>query len=548
MGFNKKKGISTVAVLLVLAIFNAVASLLPIERTLTFWLGYSFATIAAVLMLVSLIFLFDSNYKEKMFLRLPVVKLAWGYYILQTGIATSEITGFSAPYLPALIINSCLTGFFIIALLASSAAGETIEKQDAYIAQKTLFLKNMQGTISSIKTTDQELSEKLKKLSEDFRFSDPMSHSMLGELEKQIEAKVVMLKSEIKDKERAAESIECISDLLSERNQKCRLYKNVKEKTSDKDNSGVKYVATTIGILGAIVTIALIVCCVIIPNNIYNSGMSLYEKGEFEEAIIVFEGLDGFSDSERMVIACETGIKENRYAAAQKLFKDKEYDAAITAFEDLGNYKDSKEMIESVKQKITEDKYALAESCFNSQNYVEAIKLYTELGEYRDSKQMLEKIQNRLATDDVLYYGSYQGTPIAWQVIKTESDRMLLIAKDSVCDLPFHDEIKNVKWNESSLYSWLNNDFINAFSEEQQSSIIAGSASGVGSKVFLLGKNDVEDIENKAILKSDKDWWLCTKAETETNAMFVTQSGELTKEGEVVVRAKGVRPCIWIGL
>lgn len=548
MGFNKKKGISTVAVLLVLAIFNAVAFLLPIERTLTFWLGYSFATIAAVLMLVSLIFLFDSNYKEKMFLRLPVVKLAWGYYILQTGIAASEITGLSAPYLPALIINSCLTGFFIIALLASSAAGETIEKQDAYIARKTLFLKNMQGTISSIKTTDQELSEKLKKLSEDFRFSDPMSHSMLGELEKQIEAKVVMLKSKIKDKERAMESIECISDLLSERNQKCRLYKNVKEETSDKDNSGVKYVATTIGILGAIVTIALIVCCVIIPNNIYNAGMSLYEKGEFKEAITVFEGLDGFSDSEKMVVACETGIKDNKYAAAQKLFKDKEYDAAITAFEDLGNYKDSKEMIESVKQKITEDKYALAESCFNSQNYVEAIKLYTELGEYRDSKQMLEKIQNRLATDDVLYYGSYQGTPIAWQVIKTESDRMLLIAKDSVCELPFHDEIKNVKWGESTLYSWLNNDFINAFSEEQQSSIIAGSASSVESKVFLLGEDDIEDIDNKAILKSGKDWWLCTKAETETNAMFVTQSGELTKEGEVVVRAKGVRPCIWIGL
>ena len=548
MGFNKKKGISAVAVLLVLSIFNAVAFLLPIEHTLTFWLGYSFATVAAVLMLVSLIFLFDSAYKEKMFFRLPLVKLAWVYFILQTGIAAWEITGFSVPYLPALITNSCLTGFFIIALLASSAAGEAIEKQDAHIAQKTLFLKNIQGIISSIKTTDEELSEKLKKLSEDFRFSDPMSHSMLGELEQQIEAKVVMLKSEIKDKEKATESIECISDLLSERNQKCRLYKNVKEKISDKDNSGVKYVATTIGVLGAIATIALVMCCVVIPNNIYKAGMSLYENGEFEEAITVFEGLDGFSDSEKMVIACETGIKDNKYEEAQKLFKDKEYDAAITAFESLGNYKDSKEMIESVKQKITEDKYALAESYFNSQNYVEAIKLYIELGEYRDSKQKLEKIQNRLATDDVLYYGSYQGNPIAWQIIKTENDRMLLIAKDSVCDLPFHDEIKNVKWNESSLYSWLINDFINAFSEDQLSSIIAKSVDGVESKVFLLGEDDIEDIENKTILKSDKDWWLCTKAETETNAMFVTKNGQLTKEGEVVVRAKGVRPCIWIGL
>ena len=109
--------------------------------------------------------------------------------------------------------------------------------------------------------------------------------------------------------------------------------------------------------------------------------------------------------------------------------------SAIVAFESLGNYKDSKEMIESVKQKITEDKYALAESHFNTQNYVEAIKLYKDLGEYKDSKQKIEKISNRLATDDIIYYGSYQGKPIAWQVIKTENDRMLLIAKDSIISL-----------------------------------------------------------------------------------------------------------------
>ena len=249
-----------------------------------------------------------------------------------------------------------------------------------------------------------------------------------------------------------------------------------------------------------------------------------------------------------MVIACETGIKDNKYKDAQKLFNDKEYDAAITAFESLGNYKDSKEMIESVKQKITEDKYALAESHFNSQNYVEAIKLYKELGEYKDSKQKIEKISNRLATDDVLYYGSYQGNPIAWQVIKTENDRMLLIAKDSVCDLPFNDEIKNVEWSESSLCAWLNNDFMNAFSENQLSSIVAEKIDGTDHKAFLLEENDIEDIENKKVLSSNSDWWLRTKAKAETNAMFVTKNGQLIKDGENVVRAKGVRPCIWIKL
>lgn len=282
---------------------------------------------------------------------------------------------------------------------------------------------------------------------------------MLEELEKQIEARVIMLKSEITDKEKAQESIECISDLLKERNQKCKLYKNVKEDKTVSDNSGVKYVSVTIGILGTIAALVAIICCVIIPNNIYKTGVSLYESEKYKEAAEIFESLDGFADSKKMLIACDEGIKSVKYSDAQKLFKDKEYEQAISIFEDLGNYKDSKEMIESVKQKIAEDKYNLAESKFNSQDYYDAIKLYTELGNYKDCKEKIEKIQNRLASDDVLYFGTYNGNPIAWQVVKNENNRMLLIAKDSVCELPYNDEIKDVKWNECSLNDWLNNEW-----------------------------------------------------------------------------------------
>lgn len=435
-----------------------------------------------------------------------------------------------------------------MAILASSVAGEAIEKQEEHIAQKVFFIKNMQNVVSQIKTPDDELAKELKKLQEDIRFSDPMSHSMLEELEKQIEAKAVMLKSEIGDKDKAREAIECISDLLKERNQKCKLYKNVKEDRSDKNNSGVKYVSVTVGILSAIAAIALIICCVIIPNNIYKTGVSLYESEKYEEAAEVFESLNGFGDSEKMLTACDEGIKSVKYSDAQKLFKEKEYEQAISAFEALGNYKDSKEMIESVKQKITEDKYAVAESNFENQNYVDAIKLYTELGDYKDSKQKIEKIQNRLATNDVLYYGTYNEKPIAWQVIKSENNHMLLIAKDSVCELPYNDEIKDVEWNESSLYKWLNGEFVQSFSEEQQSNILSQKIDGVECKVFLLQKSDIKSIENKKILASNQDWWLLTKAEEQAKALFVSKTGNLNEDGETVVRAKGVRPCIWIEL
>ncbi len=504
MGFNKNKGISAVAIILVLGIFNAIAFLLPLTHTLTFWMGYGFTTISAIIMLASLLFLFDTNDKEQEFLRLPLVKLAWGYFIIQTILGILEITNFFAAYLPILIINCCLTGFYIIAILGSQAAGDSIEKQDAQVAEKIYFINNMQVLLSSVKTTDATVESAIHTLSEDFKYSDPMSHSMLSELEKQIEVKVISLKSEILDKDKTLVAIESISDLLKERNQKCKLLKNVKEPISQKDNSGVKYVATILGVFGIIATIVLIVLCVAIPKNQYDEGMALYEAELFEEAIVVFEKLDGFSNSKIMIDTC--------------------------------------------KKNITERDYDIAEGYFNKQEYIEAIIIYSSLGDYRDSKQKIEQIQNRLTTDDVFYYGSYGNKSIAWQVVETKDNKMLLISQNSICELPYNDEIKNVSWNESSLNFWLNNEFMSAFSVEQSSNILETDVDGNKYKVFLLSKEEIDDIENKKILKSDKDWWVRTKAETNTNAMFVSNTGKLSEIGDEIVRSKGVRPCIWLDL
>ena len=261
MNFNKKKGVSTVAIIFFLAIFNTAVFLLPLKHTLTFWIGYSFAVVSAAILLACLLFLFDSQHKERMFLQLPLAKLGWAYFVLQIMLCFWEISGTSGTYLSALVINSCLTGVYIIAILASTVAVESIEKQDAYIAQKEFCIKNMQAIVSRIKTPDENLVRNLKSLQDEIKFSDPMSHSRLEEIEKQIEAKAIMLKSEINDKDTAAESINCISELLKERNQKSKLNKNVKDDKYDntgKDNSGVKYVAVTIGVFGAMLIAVLI--------------------------------------------------------------------------------------------------------------------------------------------------------------------------------------------------------------------------------------------------------------------------------------------------
>lgn len=502
MRFDKKKGLSVTAALILLALFNLLVFLLPVVRGVAFWLGYSFVTLAVVLFAAVMLFLFDSEDKKRTFLRLPLISIAWIYLILQTIVGLWQIFSPVFPYVPALIINGCLAGFFIIILLASKAAGESIEKQEAHIAEKVYFINNMQLLLSSVKTDDAEITQKINALSEDIKFSDPMSHSMLSELEKQIEAKIVLLKSEVSYKEKAKADIESISDLLKERNQKCRMLKNVKEEKKAEDSSGVKYVAVTVGALGALATVALLICFIIVPNNTYKTAMSLYENRQYTEAIAIFES--------------------------------------------LGNFRNSDEMAETARQAILENKYLQAEDYFESQNYLEAMKLYTELGNYKDCKQKIEQIQNRLATDNTVYYGTYQNQPIAWHVLQTEDDRMLLITKESICELPYNDEIKDVTWQGSSLCRWLNNKFIGSFSEDQLADILTAKIDGADCKVYLLSEKEAENLEDESILSSEKDWWLRSK--TGVNAVYVTASGEIVEDGETVVRAKGVRPCIWIDL
>lgn len=502
MGFNKKKGISTVTALIILAIFNIAAFLLPLNHSVTFWIGYSFVTLSVILFVAVMLFLFDTKEKNKLFLRLPLVTVSWIYLLLQIILGIWQIPNFTLPYFVALIINCLLTGFFIIAVLTSKAAGDSIAKKDEQVSEKSFFIQNMQVFLSSVKTDNEELAGKINLLADDFRFSDPMSHSLLSELEKQIEAKVIILKSDVSDFKKASKDIDCISDLLKERNQKCKLLKNKPEADNTKDNSGVKYVSVTIGVLGAFAMVAIIICFIVIPNNTYKTAMSLYDEKQYDEALQIFENLDSFRNSD--------------------------------------------EMIETIEQEQKENKYNDAEANFENQNYVEAIKLYTQLGDYKDSKQKIEQINNRLATDDSIYFGSYQGEPIAWQIIETDNNKMLLISKEPVCELPYNDELKNVSWNDSFIYEWLNSHFLQSFSQDQLQAILSAKIDGNNIKVFLLSEDEAENLEDDSILSCETDWWLRTKSDT--NAVYVMANGQIEEDGDTVIRSKGVRPCIWIDL
>jgi rubredoxin len=96
----------------------------------------------------------------------------------------------------------------------------------------------------------------------------------------------------------------------------------------------------------AVVILALLAVFVLVPGLKYNHAKKLLENGNYELAYSEFLALDGYSDSENMLLEC-------RYVQAIKYRDAGDYELANKIFESLGNYRDSKILIHNHDYKVS---------------------------------------------------------------------------------------------------------------------------------------------------------------------------------------------------
>ncbi len=503
MGFTKNKGWSVVIALIALIVFSVVAFVLPVKHSILFWMGYSFTVFATLFLLAVILITLNKPSVNDKFHGLPVANLAWTYFVLQLGLSVWQMTNFEFPYFYAIIADTILAAIFIILTILTYAASNEITRVEEKVAEKVFYIKSLQGDIELLTSSDARLSKVLKDLSETVRFSDPMSHSQLASIENMIINKFNLLQENINDVDAALPLCDEMQKLFAERNKKCKLLKNVPEPKPETDNSGIKIVAIGFGVANVLVVFLLVLCFVIVPNVKYNEAVALFDNAAYEQAII--------------------------------------------AFEELGNYKDSLSKIDEAKEALLEERYIVAEECYKNQRYVEAIRIFEELGDYRDSKSRIEHIYNMFATGGEVYFGVYEGDPIPWKILHTDKDKMLLITKYPVENLAYHDELKNITWETSSIREWLNDDFLKEFSNDQENRILMGVSKEIHDHVFLISQEEYEQYSTAAFSESISDWW--TRTKTDAGMMFVSgETGELNTYGQGVVHALGVRPCVWVTL
>lgn len=251
------------------------------------------------------------------------------------------------------------------------------------------------------------------------------------------------------------------------------------------------------------VALGLFLCLCSCKSSDYSDAMSLFEAGEYEKAIVIFEALGDYKDSVQKIADCERAI---RYNEGMALMDAGNYDEAISVFESLDGYEDSTELIEKCNTAIMDGKYDDAVALMEH-DPVQAFEALIALDKYKDSAQKADSIyeqylsekQKSVRVGETILFGSYEQDNnyangreyIEWLVLEKKSNKMLVISKHGL-DCRLYDEVKlsTIAWEACYLRKWMNDSFVNnAFSAADQSMI---SPKGQD-KVFLLSLSEVYD-------------------------------------------------------
>ena len=221
---KKNNLMSYLALGIVFVLFNVIAFVIPTDKTATFWTAYVFSVIAfAVQIPLWKIALGKKDTLKSKFLGIPVIHVGITYLIIQLISFAIFMIFPTLPVWLAVIVCAIILAISALCAIAGQAGADEINRVEEKIKVKRAFIQFLQTDIEMLyeSETDAETKTALSKLAEKVRFSDPMSHEMLGELETKITAKVEELKTTA-DKKPIISEIEL---LLTERNKKCKILK-----------------------------------------------------------------------------------------------------------------------------------------------------------------------------------------------------------------------------------------------------------------------------------------------------------------------------------
>lgn len=231
---NKKQK-STIAVFAILSIvYNILFFTIPFPKNKTVWCGYVFTWVALAASLYAVKMAFDSGKElESKVYGYPIFRIGVIYMIAQMVVGLFfDLLGFvlAVPMWILMVISVLMLGAALIGMIATDNARDvieqTVEKNRAQIKPMKIFKLDI-ACLADM-TEDSSLKTGLKKLEEDFRYSDPVSNENLHEIEGQIQGEIGILKGMLVakgDEQTILEQIQKVKNLVLERNRMCKMGK-----------------------------------------------------------------------------------------------------------------------------------------------------------------------------------------------------------------------------------------------------------------------------------------------------------------------------------
>ena len=222
---NRNKKLGYVILLIAFVIVSVVAFALPTAKTTSFWVAYIFTCIE----FVAQVFIWNIGFKDNTplrskFLGIPVIRVGYIYLVFQL-IALAVLVAYPAlPVWATIIINVLIVGISAICMITAEIGRDIVSNVEEKVQSKVSYIREIQTDIeiAAERESDSAIKQKILKLAEKVRYSDPISSGELSELEKRISDMV----KELYDADDKLAIVDEIELLLLERNKKCKIYKN----------------------------------------------------------------------------------------------------------------------------------------------------------------------------------------------------------------------------------------------------------------------------------------------------------------------------------
>lgn len=217
---------SIAAATIILVLYNLVVFLLPFDKETVFFVSYGFTMVAFVVAGLAVYHAFKKPDAKSKFYGFPVARIGVIYLGVQLVLSLPfMIIGENVEAWIPVLLFSIVLGGGLLGLIATELTSEEIVKQDVKLKNASSMMRSIQSKVMQLTTQCEE--PMLKKLAEEIRYSDPVSHESIADAEADLSAAVDQIQQAVLDED--MESVATLSRqamaLVAERNRLCKLSK-----------------------------------------------------------------------------------------------------------------------------------------------------------------------------------------------------------------------------------------------------------------------------------------------------------------------------------